>query len=270
MVKVKADLHNHLRTSSNMEGLFNKVVDKTREKLGPGGIIAVANYNDERYESLVNQKGYERSYIGNATYIPEKNVLIYKAEEVPTKQGDLLVLGISENKHLKPGRSLEDSLKEAKDNNGINCGVHEFYFAGVGPYLKRHQHILEYFDGFEIHNGEAVIYIPRIAPANANKKAQEFYDNIIKPSWLQIGGFSSSDGHSIFEIGSSYTTIEEPPILFAEKLNESIRRSIKHHRDFSKDKRSNSYIGSLKHIAELGWFKVEQRIKSFKINLSSL
>jgi len=249
MAKIKADLHNHLRTSSNMEGLFNKVVDKIRERLGSGGIIAVANYNDKRYESFVNQKGYIRENLGNAIYIPEKEILIVKGQEIPTKDGDLLILGLKENTHLKSGRILEDTCKEANDNGGIIIGVHFFYVAGVGPSLEENESLLKYFDGFEIHNGEAAIWIPGIAPAHANKKAQEFYEKIKND--YDTGAISCSDGHSLYEIGSSYIFLEKPNIKNSEKLNKSLRKSIREHKDFSQDKQKNSYIGALDNISKL-------------------
>jgi len=250
MEKIKVDLHNHLKTLSGMDGLFNKTVDKVRTSLGAEGVIVVVNYEDKRYESFINQKGYDRINIGNAIYIPEKNILIIKGQEIPTKQKNHpLIIGLKENMHLKSGRTLEDTCKEAVDNNGITIGVHPFYVEGVGPYLEKNENLLNYFDGIEIHNGEANIWIPGIAPANANKKAQEFYEKI--KDKYDIGAISCSDGHSLYEIGSSYTILEKLNIKNSETLNESLRSSIRRHKDFSQDKQKNSYIGALDHIFKL-------------------
>ena len=57
---VKADLHNHLRTRSDMHGLFNPAIDKTKKRLGAGGILGVVNFDDRRYEDFIEQRGYER------------------------------------------------------------------------------------------------------------------------------------------------------------------------------------------------------------------
>jgi hypothetical protein len=258
MVKIKADLHNHLRTLSGMNGLFNKTVDKVRSSLGVGGLIGLVNYEDKRYESFVNQRGYERKNIGSAIYIPEKDVVIVKGQEIPTNQGDLLVLGLKENKHLKSGKSLEYTFNEARDNNGIILADHLFYFAGIGCYLRRNQSLLKYLDGIEVHNGEANVWIPKIAPANANNISQEFYGKI--KNNFNIGAICVSDGHSIFEIGSSYSSIEKPNIENSEVLNKSLRKSIREHKDFSQDKQTNSNLRALDHIGKLIVLKTLQKV----------
>ncbi|MCK5043774.1 hypothetical protein KAR52_02125 [Candidatus Pacearchaeota archaeon] len=258
MVKIKADLHNHLKTLSGMNGLFNKTIDKISFSLDVGGLMGLVNYEDKRYESFIGLKGYNRENLGNAIYIPEKDILIIKGQEIPTKQGDLLVLGLDENQYLQSGRSLEDTFKEAKDNNGIIITDHPFYFAGVGYYLKRNPRLLEYLDGMEIHNGEANIWIPKIAPANANKISQEFYEEI--KNNYDMGAISCSDGHSLYEIGSSYIFLEKPNIENSEKLNESLRKSIRGHKDFYQDKQTNSNIGAIDHISKLVGLKVLQKL----------
>ena len=66
MEKIKADLHNHLRTSSILENSdFNNSVDIASEKLGKGACFGLINMHDRRYEKFADLKGYERVWIGD-------------------------------------------------------------------------------------------------------------------------------------------------------------------------------------------------------------
>ena len=249
--KVKADLHNHLRTSSHFqEEDFNRAVDITYEGLGQGGILGLANFNDSCYEDFsgLGLRGYDRENIGNAVYVPEKDILIVKGQEVPTNQGHLLVLCLQQRKHLKTYRSLEDTLKEAKDNNGIIIADHPFYREGIGYHLEQHPELLESFDAIEVHNGEAV-WIPKLAPKNANKKAREFYLTQ-KRNHPHLGALSTSDGHSFYEVGRNYTLISEPAIETPEKLTESLRKSVREAFCYDTSQHTST-LGAIDHLLDL-------------------
>ena len=242
MKQIKADLHNHLATFI-YKGSFNDVIDIAYKRLGSNGIFSITNGYDNRYEDFLNLKtSYKKESIGNSIYIPNKKILIIKGQEVFTKQGHLLVLGLSKNINLKHNKNLEDSLKQAKDNNTIVISPHPFFIGGLGNYLiKNHRH-LKYFHGIEIHNGEAFY---------GNEKAKDFY-SLIKEDY-NLGALSFSDGHSVKEIGSSYTLLEKPNLKTFEKLIESLKKSVQqHNKDFSKDKQSHSIRGALKHSIAWG------------------
>jgi len=254
-MKIKADLHNHLRTSSIFRDEdFNKTIDIIYKKLGDRTILGMINFGDNRYEKFSGLKGYDRQNLGNALYIPEKGILIIKGEEVPTEQGHLLVLGLNRDIHLKPNRPLEDTLKEARDNNGILIADHPFFIESIGLYLKQKPKIIESLDGIEVHNGGVWLPIPRYL--NANKKAQEFYNEITND--YDIGAVSFSDGHSLYDIGSSYTILDLEKIAAnnSEELNNSLRKSIKEHKDFSEDKKTNSIFGALNHATKMSIIRV--------------
>jgi len=239
-MKIRADLHNHLATTDNMPRNFNKTINIARKRLGKKGILGMINACDNRYEKFSNLEGYERCNLRNAIYIPEKDTYVLRGQEVMTKNGHILVLGLEEKFNLQDDRRLEDSLKAAKENNGIIIACHPFFFKGIGYYLEKNPKFLEYFDGIEVHNGEALY---------GNKKAKEFYNEIKKD--YNMGAISSSDGHSLYEIGSSYTLLEKPNFENAEKLIKSLRKSIKKHKDFFNDKQKFSILGSLEHSTKL-------------------
>ncbi len=250
---VKADLHNHLRTSSSFRDAdFNRAVDLTRKKLGSGAVLGMINFADDRYEDLVSRPGYERQNIGNAVYVPDKEVLIVKGQEIPTQQGHLLVLGIEQNKHLKSGRPIEDTIKEAKDNDGTIIADHPFHIEGIGNYLVRHPELMRDIDALEVVNGEAYFGLPFTPlPVDANSKAIEFYQRT-RTSWPHLGNVVSSDGHSFYEIGRAYTHITLPNIGDSEALANTLRESVRCASVLtSKANKLVGIIGAMDHIVDL-------------------
>ena len=246
MALIKADLHNHLRTFTHAkEGDFDLAVDLAYKRLGLGGILGLVNFADTRYELYSQQSSrYGRRVLGNAIYIPEKDILVVKGQEIATKQGHLLILGLMENKHLKSGRTLEDSLKEAKDNNGIIIADHPFYKEGVGNYL--YGRLFEQIDGIEL-NGEAV-WIPGLTPINASLSAILFYTKIKDD--FDIGIIANSDSHSFFELGKSFTYLPSLDIKNSETLVSSLRQGIRNSK--LKDTHSvKSPIGTYLHVGLL-------------------
>lgn len=167
---------------------------------------------------------------------------------MPTKEGHLLVFGTGINSHLKKGRKLEDAIKEAKDQNGIIIVDHPFYISGLGSYLEKNPEILQEIDAIEVHNGEASFGFPfGPIPLGANKKAQEFYERI-KPDFPNLGAISSSDGHSMYELGSSWTKIERPD---EEDFVNSVKEAIQRTNLNTRKKIKNSIFGAIDHIADL-------------------
>jgi hypothetical protein len=55
-MKIKADLHNHLRTSSNISySDFNNSIDIALDRLGSGGMFGMINFDDKRYEKYIEK-----------------------------------------------------------------------------------------------------------------------------------------------------------------------------------------------------------------------
>lgn len=255
MSEIKADLHNHWRTSSRFyNGDFNRIVDTAQQKLGKGAIIGFINFSDRRYEGLIQQKGYDRESVGDAEqaiYIPSRQVLIVKGQEVPTKQGHLSVLGIGAGICIKEGRTLEETLREVKDFGGIAIADHPFYFEGLGRYLTTSPHLYEQLDAIEIHNGEAGFgfrFGP--LPIDANEQAIKAY-LANKKDYPNLGALSVSDGHSSRELGSSWTMLNYPQLTNTKEFVESLRKSIRQTNELTESKRTNSIFGAIEHIAKV-------------------
>ncbi|MEK6800943.1 MAG: hypothetical protein AABY05_03345 [Nanoarchaeota archaeon] len=257
MVAVKADLHNHLRTSSNIKKSdLNHAVDVAGKRLGSHGIIGLVNFSDKRYEMAICSPGYERDYLGTnrngvRVYGDKGTVIIVKGQEFPTKQGHLLVLGLEAEKHLKEGRTLKETVAEAKDNNGIIVADHPYYRDGIGSYLEKHQALLKDFSAFEVHNGEAAFSLPLLRgmfPKDANYLASvDFF--IFEKDFPRLGALSSSDGHSFYEIGKSWTALELPDM--GSNFVETLRNSIEATNLETERKNKDAIRGSVDHMIDL-------------------
>lgn len=279
--QVNADLHNHLATRRDLSHLeFDIVIDTIRERLGPGGIFGVCNFDDNRYEQFVGKQGYERENMGNAIYVPEKDIWVVKGQEVHSKDGSVLVLGLNEGKALKSGRPLEDTIKESKDHKGINVMVHPFHIAGLGRYFEYnfrkynetplmqtiYFELFRKFDGIEIHNSEAALSLFPITPLNPNEKARELF-RMMRYFHTKLGTVISSDGHSVWEIGTSYMTVDFPERGYVNSdhwVRKFLRDAVREHRN-EDGQMNNCRLGAFLHgLAAYGYYPILNRIKKEK------
>lgn len=247
--KVRADFHNHLITSSRIKDRhFNRAVDIAAERLGNGGTFGMVNFDDKRYEKFSGLKGYDRAYIGenrNAIYIPERDVLIVKGQEVPTKDGHLFVLGLGYDQHIQQHQTLEDTIKEAKDFSATIILDHAFFIpaGGAGLYINKNYKLLKDIDAIEIYNGESVIY------PFSNLRAQLLLNKMVT---FSLGTIATSDGHSFYELGRSWTEIDEIDREKPGNFLPSLKMSVQNTRDAEKGKNSiTGFIGVADHTLDL-------------------
>ncbi len=211
---IKVDLHNHLGRNGANPG-FDETIDLVVKRLGEHSIFGIANSNDYRYQDFVNQGGGEYNRHGidggraGAVYVPERDMLVVKCQEMFTDQGDVLAIAIPFGKNVET-TNTRDAIKEAKDLGAILDAVHSFYIDGIGEFLRENPEMLEHFSTWEVYNGSAEFWFPKILPRNANSKALEFYINKIQPnSNLDIGISASTDGHLTRTVGKCYTMLED-------------------------------------------------------------
>lgn len=251
-MKIRVDLHNHLSTFS-YKGVFNKVINKASRELGSGGVLGVLDsYNmkgdyDPRYERFSELPGYERTNLGNAIYVPEKNLLVVHGQEAETRQGHILIFGLPGDRQIKHNH-LEDVMEESVEENAILILDHPFFLGTSLPYLRKRPSLFQLLDGFEVQNGEACLPIPPYF--FANQRAKRFYDLFIKPSYY-IGAMSFSDGHSIAEIGSNFTWLDEPDITDSESLIRTLKSSIRQHKDYDIDGNCSSFMRATEHALKM-------------------
>lgn len=191
MSKLKVDLHIHSKYSEDGSGEIRDILEKAIER----GLDAIAiTDHDTLKGSLEAQKLSE-----------SMDILVIPGQEVTTKDGHLLVLGI--NDFIEPHRSLEDTLKEVKEKRGFVIAPHPFhrYRHGVGKKLKQN---IDKIDAVEVYNSR---YITGIA----NKRAKWFTNK------KNVPAVAGSDAHIPEVVGYGTTIIE------AEKTIDSIFCSIK-------------------------------------------
>ncbi len=88
------------------------------------------------------------------------------------RYADVLVLGLEEGRNPVSRRPLKDAIKETRDLGALIGVDHPFHKDGLGPFLRENPEYLFGFDFFEVHNGEASLWLPGFR--NANRRAQHF------------------------------------------------------------------------------------------------
>jgi len=164
--------------------------------------------------------------------------------------------------YLKHGREARDTIASIKDLGGLAVADHLFYNSGLGEYLTENPDILRQIDAIEIFNGEAELWIPGLTLQGANAAAEEFY-NIVRDAFPHLGSVVTSDGHSLYEIGSSYMEIPKPDLTNSETLVESLKDALRIKRSNNDEERSRVIcrIGALEHLARLAWHKTLDKLR---------
>ena len=147
-------------------------------------------------------------------------------------------------------RKLKGLCETPSKYDDVNILIHDLK-NGKNPELDRYFRAL---DGIEL-NGEAWLPIPGLA--SSNDKIKEFYEYYLRNHY-DIGVVSFSDGHSIREIGSSYTEFDESEINFSNSgaLVGSLRRAIRNHKEYYADKQTISRWGVMNHGIKLVFLRL--------------
>lgn len=263
--KVRADLHFHGKTGEDLSDDLKPILEMGRKKLGAGGIVGLIdfeNYGDHsRFTQLLRQAGNNVIDFGFAFYEPSSDILIVRGEEVPTRQGHLLVLGLDRDVHLTSHKDLGYSLDESEANDGINNPPHSFHFKGIGPALAKNfrfmpdclddKNFLGKIDAFS-HDCSASLWIPFRASWHANEEALRTY-SYFSGYYPHLGFIANSDGHSLSDLGRSYTTFQMPDYnkIGPWELREHLRKVIRGSKPENCVMRPGR-LGALKHVFGLG------------------
>lgn len=276
MVIVRADLHNHLSTYGSVEKLVVPALKRAKKVLGADsasyGVLGLANLGRNIYEEFVAKTPpqIERHDFENAVFFPVYNTLVLKGQEVSTEKGHLLVLGLPQDKHLKAGRTIEETIQEARDINRTTTiiAVHPWDTFGIfarlfnEPNSRCHlDYVLTLIDGIEVHNGESAFL------SYANTKAFKHYLKMSLEQKQRIGMIASSDGHSVREIGSSYTNLdmkEASQMTDLNELNITVKKSIRATANCVDFHAENSRFGAFMHIANMAIFLLGNKLNFIK------
>jgi predicted metal-dependent phosphoesterase TrpH len=193
MKLLKTELHCHSSHSSGekikTEGLNTpKELIEHAKKLGID-VIAITDHNT--INGSIEAKKFEKKF----------DVLVIKGEEIDSKQGHILAIGIEET--IKKNLDFLETIDLIHENAGIAIAAHPFDLANKG--LKE---LAIHADAIEAFNA---INIDRISNWNARKFAKKF----------NLSCTAGSDAHATFMLGHGLNLIK------AEKDVDSILKAIK-------------------------------------------
>ncbi len=143
-------------------------------------VMFVTNHNTlEGYSQILEYKKNHARY---------RNIRIYPAEEITiNNKGHVLAYGIE--KEIRPGMTLDETLDEIRQQNGVSCAAHPFAVSnGIREYAKRCD-IIESFNSNNI----------------------DFFSNLIAEKFAKennLVSIAGSDSHVKSTIGRSINKVE--------------------------------------------------------------
>ncbi len=179
---MKADLHVHTMFSpdgrTTMEQLISRAVELDI------GCIAVTDHNEFKAFDLLKNNG---------------KVIIIPAEEVSSKEGHIVALGI--DRCIPKGKSIQETIDLIHEAGGYAIAAHPYrWWSGLGE-----KNTLNYpFDGIEARNARSI--------PSANRKSEALAKRIGKP--ITAG----SDAHSPGRIGSGYVELPDSITTWQEAV----------------------------------------------------
>jgi predicted metal-dependent phosphoesterase TrpH len=176
-MKLKIDIHTHSRFSKDGLEDIEAIILKAKE-VGLGG-MALTDHNT--IEGLEEAMRLSRKH----------GLLVIPGEEIKSRQGDILALGI--NKHIPKGLDASETICMIHRNGGVAIAAHPyssklFHHLSVGKLAEKLD-----FDAIEVLNSRTPF---------GNKAA------LMTAIKRNIPRVSGSDAHMISEIGNAYTIIE--------------------------------------------------------------
>lgn len=170
---MKADLHVHTCYSNDGKTTMDELVQTAVEK--GIGVIAVTDHNSfEAYHELKDNG----------------RVIIIPAEEVSSKEGHIVALGI--DRLIPRDLSIQETIDKIHEAGGYAIAAHPYrWWSGLGE-----KNTLKYdFDGIEARNGRSI--------PSANRKSEKLARKVGKP--ITAG----SDAHTPHHIGEGYVELPD-------------------------------------------------------------
>jgi hypothetical protein len=180
---MKADLHVH--TSYSLDGITTLEQLVETAKARGLGCIAVTDHNEfEAFERLKDNP----------------DVIIIPAEEVSSKEGHIVALGI--DRLIPRGLSIQETIDKIHEAGGYAFAAHPYrWWSGLGE-----KNTLKYpFDGVESLNARSV--------PSANRRSEKLAKMIGKP--ISVG----SDSHEPVSLGQAYIEIPDDVRTWQEAVD---------------------------------------------------
>ena len=246
---LNVDFHNHLQTGGEFrrkprnfkekvvnlfleEGVSDVIGLLKKMKKNDLDVIYITNYEDSRAEDwtseeqlyLAIQAGYEIEQGKYYTFFKKGKEIkgIGKSQEIPTSQGHVLIPGMERNKYIPSGKSLEEALAEADDEE-LKIAEHPYTIVERSGTLRRSKNPKEdakKFDALEENGNFSFFSFPFSIANYLARRAAKKYN---KP--LVVG----SDGHHKKDIGETYNIFDSQNLDYTSERNfrDSINYSIR-------------------------------------------
>ncbi len=180
---MKADLHVHTMFSLDGRTTMEQLIETAKAK--GIGCIAVTDHNEFKAFDLLKDN---------------KDVIIIPAEEVSSKRGHIVALGI--DRVIPRGHSIQDTIDMIHEAGGYAFAAHPYrWWSGLG---ERNTRIYP-FDGIEARNGRSI--------PSANMKSEKLAKEIGKP--ISAG----SDAHVPRLIGDGYVILPDTVTNWKEAVD---------------------------------------------------
>jgi len=183
------DLHVHTNVSKDGESSVEEILKRAEE----AGLDAIAITDHDSVD------GAKRAMACKS------NVIVIPGIEVSTKQGHLLVLGVTEV--IPSGLDVGDTIAMAHDLGGVLILPHPFHMWRHGVARKKRAPML-LVDAVEVFNSRYIV-------GSANGKAARIAKRLGKPC---VGG---SDAHNAKFVGFGRTFVDAEPDV--ESILQAIR-----------------------------------------------
>jgi len=170
---MKADLHVHTVFSLDGRTTMEQLIETAKAR--GIGCIAVTDHNEFKAFDLLKDN---------------KDVIIIPAEEVSSKEGHIIALGI--DRQIPRGLSIDETIERIHEAGGYAFAAHPYrWWSGLGE-----KNTLEHdFDGVEALNSRSI--------PSANIKSRKLAKRIGKPVT------AGSDAHIPRYIGDGYVIIPD-------------------------------------------------------------
>lgn len=188
---IRADLHIHTKYSQDSSINPKTLVDQLFAHASVKA-VAVTDHN--------NLDGYDKV---RELAKPFKDVLIIPGVEIPTPEGDLLVLGVVE---LPPQPwNVRNVIDFARRNDGVVVAAHPYREYGLGNLAKNYD-----VDALEVLNGGTPPHLNRLA------------ENLARE--MKCPGVAGTDAHNTDELWTVYTEIQAS--LDVDEVLRSIKKGL--------------------------------------------
>lgn len=183
METVKGDLHVHTKYSREprMFHLFKTLPfyspeDVIKKSINRGMKVVTVTEHDTIKGAEIGEKIAKKKY---------KDIIFVKGEEVSTREGHVIALGIEET--IRPGLPAAEAIELIRKQGGVSIAAHPFTVYGLGPLIFNLK-----LNGVEVLNPWASI-------VNANKIVCKLLPK------LNLAPIGSTDAHASWIIGRIFT-----------------------------------------------------------------